>query len=56
MTAELENLKLIVQSQAEDEGLWFIAQYATEAYLQHELRRLHYAIEKIAPNNNELRH
>jgi hypothetical protein len=35
----------IVDVQAEDEGLWFIAQYATEAYLQQALRRLHAAVE-----------
>ena len=29
----------IVDEQAEDEGLWFIAKTAPEAYLQQELRR-----------------
>jgi len=38
----------LVYKQAEDEGLWFIAQTAPEAYLQKELRRLHYAIEANA--------
>jgi hypothetical protein len=32
--------------QAEDEGLWFEAQTASEAYLQEELRKLHALIEK----------
>ena len=41
----LEALKAMVAEQAEDEGLWFDAQYVTEAYLQQELRRLHEAIE-----------
>lgn len=35
----------LVSDQAEDEGLWFNAQTAPEAYLQQELRRLHAAIE-----------
>lgn len=35
----------IVNKQAEDEGLWFDAQTAPEAYLQLELRRLHSAVE-----------
>jgi hypothetical protein len=35
----------IVHEQAEDEGLWFEAQTAPEAYLQQELRRLHGAVE-----------
>lgn len=38
----------IVNEQAEDEGLWFVTQTATEDYLQRALRRLHEAIE-----NNE---
>ena len=35
----------LVAEQAEDEGLWFIATTASEAYLQQELRRLHHLIE-----------
>lgn len=38
----------LVHKQAGDEGLWFIAQTAPEAYLQQELRRLHGAIEANA--------
>jgi hypothetical protein len=37
---------LLVQEQAEDEGLWFIAQTAPEAYLQQALRRLHAEVEE----------
>ena len=37
----------LVNEQAEDDGLWFKAQYATEAYLQQELRRLHTLIELL---------
>lgn len=40
-----EDVRTVVNEQAEDEGLWFIAETAAEAYLQQELRRLHAAIE-----------
>jgi len=42
----IEKIKQIVFEQAEDEGLWFDAQTAPEAYLQAELRRLHAVIEE----------
>lgn len=35
----------IVSEQSEDDGLWFVAMTASEAYLQQELRRLTRAIE-----------
>ena len=35
-----------VDAQANDEGLWFIAETAPEAYLQGELRELHRIIEE----------
>jgi hypothetical protein len=35
----------VVNEQAEDEGLWFQPVYASEAYLQAALRRLHAAVE-----------
>ena len=38
-------LRKLVAEQAEDEGLWFIAQTAPEAYLQQALRKIHVAIE-----------
>ena len=41
-------LQIIVDEQAEDEGLWFVAATAPEAYLQQELRRLHEAIESVS--------
>lgn len=37
--------KALAKAQAEDEGLWFVARTASEAYLQQELRKLHAAIE-----------
>jgi len=44
--AELAKLRQMVAQQAEDEGLWFNAATAPEAYLQQELRKLHAAIEE----------
>lgn len=41
----LAAIRKIVDEQAEDDGLWFIAKTAPEAYLQQELRRLHTVIE-----------
>ena len=38
-------LRAVVDRQAEDDGLWFTAQTAPEAYLQQELRKLHAEIE-----------
>lgn len=43
-----EEILELVNEQAEDYGLWFNAKYATEAYLQSELRRLHALIKSIA--------
>lgn len=40
-----DKLVAMVNQQAEDEGLWFEAQTAPEAYLQQELRELHAAVE-----------
>jgi len=36
----------LVHEQALDEGLWFVAESASEAYLQQELRKLHAAVER----------
>ena len=35
----------VCKEQAEDEGLWFVAETITESYLQSALRRLHAAVE-----------
>ena len=43
--AQPNTAQQVVDEQAEDEGLWFRAQTAAEAYLQQELRRLHAAVE-----------
>lgn len=45
LTNDLAALKVFVSEQAEDEGLWFEAKTAPEAYLQQELRKLHAIIE-----------
>lgn len=45
---DLKPLLDLVNIQAEDEGIWFIAMTAPEAYLQQELRKLHAAIERMA--------
>lgn len=47
MLARFTNAWRLVQRQADDEGLWFQAQTAPEAYLQQELRKLHAAIEGV---------
>ncbi len=38
-------LQKIVDEQAEDQGLWFVAESAPEGHLQEALRKLHKAIE-----------
>lgn len=43
--SRVERVARLVAQQAEDEGLWFEAQTAPEAYLQQELRKLHAAVE-----------
>jgi len=40
-----DKLQELVDEQAEDEGLWFIAKYITESMLQQALRKLHKEIE-----------
>lgn len=44
--ADLAKLRQMVAQQAEDDGLWFRAATAPEAYLQQELRKLHAAVEE----------
>ena len=55
--AELEAEQLyrqkFVDLQAEDEGLWFIAETATEAYLQRALRGCHQMIEQALGEEHE---
>jgi len=44
-SAAYQAARKLVDEQAADDGLWFIATTAPEAYLQQELRRLHAVIE-----------
>lgn len=46
----------LVNKQAEDEGLWFMAASASEAYLQQELRRLHTLIESGPARSTQTNH
>ena len=41
----MNEVEELVVTQAEDEGLWFEAATAPEAYLQEALRKLHRLIE-----------
>ena len=45
LEAQLENPLAVVKEQAEDSGLWFIAETITETILQKALRRIHAAVE-----------
>jgi 2-methylisocitrate lyase-like PEP mutase family enzyme len=45
----IEEIQAVVDEQAEDEGLWFIARTITEDILQRALRRLHEVIERKTP-------
>ena len=45
LNAKIAALQNLVNAQAEDEGLWFQAPTASEAYLQQALRELHALIE-----------
>ena len=47
-TIELTEIRRLVDEQAEDEGLWFIVETASEAYLQMHLRRLHALVEHFS--------
>ncbi len=47
-TRLLTDAEILVNKQAEDEGLWFVAQTAPEGYLQQSLRELHAVVEADA--------
>ena len=53
MSEGLTEIRKLVDEQAEDEGLWFIAQTAPEAYLQEHLRRLHALVERYTLGTEE---
>ena len=45
--AVVEAIQKFIDAQAEDEGLWCEAQYASEAYIQRGLRGCHAYIESV---------
>jgi len=45
LSQALEEIRKMVDKQAEDEGIWFNAETAPEAYIQQEFRKLHGLIE-----------
>ncbi len=47
LRAALEAIQIFVDTQAEDEGLWCEAQYASEEYIQRGLRGCHAYIESV---------
>ena len=53
LEGKMKHIRAITDRQAEDEGLWFAAVTAPEAYLQQELRKLHSAIEAAKENQHE---
>lgn len=52
----LQKARALVDQQAEDEGLWFRAEQASEAYLQQALRKLHALLEGVdSPDDSGVR-
>ena len=51
-SSKLLEIRLLVDKQACDHGLWFYAKTCPEAYLQQELRQLHGLIEKHIPSHS----
>lgn len=47
---KLDLLKKYIALQAEDVHLWFDTENESEAYLQHELRKVAYMIEQATEN------
>lgn len=45
----LAAIRNLVDRQAEDEALWFMAEHVTEEMLQEALRKLHAVVEGEAP-------
>lgn len=53
MKNKLALLKKYIELQAEDKGLWFVSERITEDYLQQELRRVAWMIEKATEEEIE---
>lgn len=51
---QLAEARKLTAGQANDDGLWFDAKHASEAYLQKALRKLHAAIEGTDDFGNPL--
>ena len=51
LITQTEDARTMVREQAEDDGLWFIADSVVEAYFQQEIRRLHATIENKPKRN-----
>ena len=47
LQAIVDAIQAFINAQAEDEGLWGEAQYASEAYIQRGLRGCHAYIESV---------
>ena len=47
-------LRALIDTQANDDGLWFQAQSVSEAYVQQELRKLHTACEACLEERTHL--
>ena len=45
--SKINDLKFMVDEQANDDGLWFVAETGPEEYLQQELRKLHRMCEAV---------
>lgn len=50
---QVDPIRALVDEQAEDGGLWFVAETITEDYLQRALRKLHAVIENLKPAQPE---
>jgi len=46
LEAKLKAIRDVVDEQADEEGIWFDAMTAPEAYVQRELRRLHWVVKE----------
>ena len=49
--SSVNKLLILMDDQINDEGLWFDAETAPEAYLQKHLRELHRAVERLSKDD-----
>lgn len=50
---QLSKIRALVDDQADDEGLWYIPDRASEAYIQQEFRKLHALVEMHVPSKGD---